>query len=70
MLYHEQRARRAGHSIIAGVDEAGRGPLAGPVVAASCILRDFKFKNRIDDSKRLMPRSRFRAYEEIIVEGQ
>ncbi len=66
MLYHEGRARRAGYSLVAGVDEAGRGPLAGPVVAASCILKDYKFKNRIDDSKLLTPLSRLRAYEEII----
>lgn len=66
MLYHERRARRRGYLLVAGVDEAGRGPLAGPVVAASCILKDYKFRNRIDDSKLLTPSSRLRAYEEII----
>jgi len=66
MLYHERRVRRAGFSVIAGIDEAGRGPLAGPVVAASVIIRDYNFKNRIDDSKRLTPLSRQKAYYEII----
>lgn len=69
MLYHEKRARRAGYSFVAGIDEAGRGPLAGPVVAASVILKDIKFKNRIDDSKLLTPNSRLKAYEEIIAKS-
>ncbi len=45
-------------SRIAGVDEAGRGPLAGPVVAAAVILRTFPLPIRIDDSKRLTPSQR------------
>lgn len=65
MLYHERKLTRQGKKRIAGVDEAGRGPLAGPVVAAAVILRDFKFKNRIADSKKLTRPSRERAYEEI-----
>jgi len=53
--------------LIAGVDEAGRGPLAGPVVAACVILKDLrpKFRNRIDDSKVLSPKARLKAYDEI-----
>ena len=66
MLYHEKRARRAGYKRIAGIDEAGRGPLAGPVVAASCILRTTKFSERIDDSKKLTPLARLKAYKEIL----
>lgn len=66
MLYHERKLNRQGKKRIAGVDEAGRGPLAGPVVAAAVILRDFKFKNRIADSKALTRLSRERAYEEIL----
>ncbi|MBL7158073.1 MAG: ribonuclease HII [Candidatus Omnitrophica bacterium] len=65
-LLHERRANRLGHSAIAGVDEAGRGPLAGPVVAAALLLRDTNFKARIDDSKKLTPRARLAAYREII----
>lgn len=66
MLYYERRLKRQGKRYIAGVDEAGRGPLAGPVVASAVILRDFKFKNRIADSKVLSRKSRERAYEEIL----
>jgi ribonuclease HII len=65
MFYYETRAKKRGFSIIAGVDEAGRGPLAGPVVAAAVILKDSKFTNRIDDSKRLTPLSREKAFLEI-----
>jgi len=67
LLYHEKKARKAGYHLIAGVDEAGRGPLAGPVVAASVVLKDLKvkFKNRIDDSKVLSPKARLKAYDEI-----
>jgi len=66
MLYHERRLTRQGKKRIAGIDEAGRGPLAGPVVAAAVILKDFKFKNRIADSKALTRISREKAYEEIL----
>jgi len=48
------------------VDEAGRGPLAGPVVAAAVIVRDFSFTCRIDDSKCLSAKAREAAYEEVL----
>lgn len=59
---------------IAGIDEAGRGPLAGPVVVAAVILKGIKkekgnfpkFRNRIDDSKLLTPRQRSSAFVEIM----
>ena len=51
--------------IIVGCDEAGRGPLAGPVVASAVILKDFFFKERIDDSKKLSAKLRGKAYAEI-----
>ncbi|MFH0839305.1 MAG: ribonuclease HII [Candidatus Omnitrophota bacterium] len=54
---------------IAGVDEAGRGPLAGPVVASAVILTKRKFKNRIDDSKVLSPEERLAAFREIKKNG-
>ena len=47
------------------MDEAGRGPLAGPVVSAAVILRQRNFKNRIDDSKALSESQREKAYSEI-----
>ena len=43
---------------LAGVDEAGRGPLAGPVVASAVIVRDFSFQHHIDDSKKMTPEAR------------
>ncbi len=59
-LYYEK-----GATYIAGVDEAGRGPLAGPVVAAAVILKkDAKLKY-VNDSKQLTEKQRERALEEI-----
>ncbi len=55
-----------GINIIAGVDEAGRGPLAGPVVAAAVIIpREYAFKEKIADSKKLSPIQREKALQEI-----
>ena len=54
-----------GYSLIAGVDEVGRGPLAGPVVAAACIFdRDVDIVG-IDDSKKLSEKKRERFFDEI-----
>ena len=52
-------------ALIAGVDEAGRGPLAGPVVAAAVILDDKKRIRGLNDSKVLSPAVRERLYDEI-----
>jgi len=52
-LQHEGRVRAAGASCIAGVDEAGRGPLAGPVVAAAVVLDPGRIPPGLNDSKRL-----------------
>jgi ribonuclease HII len=51
--------------LIAGVDEAGRGPLAGPVVAAAVILDELKPIKGLADSKALSPRTRERLFDEI-----
>jgi ribonuclease HII len=51
--------------LIAGVDEAGRGPLAGPVVAAAVILDELKPIRGLKDSKLLTPATRERLYDEI-----
>ncbi len=57
--------RAAGRTLIAGVDEAGRGPLAGPVVAGAVILpRDFR-NQWLDDSKKLTEARRERLYAEL-----
>lgn len=55
---YEEAIYRQGIRFIAGIDEAGRGPLAGPVVAAAVILpRDFRLPG-VDDSKKLKPQVR------------
>jgi ribonuclease HII len=51
--------------LVAGVDEAGRGPLAGPVVAAAVILDDSKRIKGLNDSKQLSPKVRDALYDEI-----
>jgi ribonuclease HII len=51
--------------LVAGVDEAGRGPLAGPVVAAAVILDDRSPIKGLTDSKQLSPRKREKLYDEI-----
>lgn len=66
MLYYERKLTKRGRHVIIGVDEVGRGPLAGPVVAAAVTLKTMRFKNRIDDSKKLTPRARERAFPELI----
>lgn len=65
MRYHECKAKKNGFSIVIGVDEAGRGPLAGPVVVAAVVLKTHKFKGRIDDSKKLKIEERHKALDEI-----
>lgn len=54
----ERNARECGYGHIAGIDEAGRGPLAGPVVAAAVILPPDYAHPEINDSKKLSPRKR------------
>ncbi|MBW2599431.1 MAG: ribonuclease HII [Deltaproteobacteria bacterium] len=61
----ELRASRRGFDAIAGVDEAGRGPLAGPVVAAAVIFPSGYTNGEIRDSKKLTPRKRETLYKII-----
>ena len=66
MLNFEENYYTDKVNFIVGVDEAGRGPLCGPVVAACCILpRDYK-NEHINDSKKLSEKKREIAYKEII----
>ena len=58
----EGKAREYGYRMIAGIDEAGRGPLAGPVIAAAVILPPGYEHPEITDSKKLSPRHRERLY--------
>ena len=55
----------SGPGLLAGVDEAGRGPLAGPVVAAAVMLDELQPIKGLADSKTLSPRRRERLYDEI-----
>ncbi len=66
MHRYEKKARRKGFRLIVGIDEAGRGPLAGPVVAASVLIGKRLFRERIDDSKLLSPLKRQKAFFEIL----
>ncbi len=65
MKTYEEEARSRGFKRIAGVDEAGRGPLAGPVVAASVILPEDVFIEGINDSKKLSPEQREALFQVI-----
>lgn len=66
MSAHEDAEYNNGAVFIAGIDEAGRGPLAGPVVAAACILnKDVRILG-VDDSKKLSKKKREVLYSEII----
>jgi ribonuclease HII len=64
-LLYESEARHSGYSLIAGIDEAGRGPLAGPVVAAAVILPKNVKLEGVRDSKRMTPRARKEAFYRI-----
>lgn len=64
-LEFETRLRAAGHRHVAGIDEAGRGPLAGPVVAAAVILPNDFEHDWLNDSKQLSAKKRDRLYDEI-----
>ena len=66
MTYYERKYKSCGKTFIIGVDEAGRGPLAGPVVAAAVCLKKGVFHSRIDDSKKLSAAQRNAAYLEIV----
>lgn len=62
----EELARKRGLWPVAGTDEAGRGPLAGPVVAAAVILDPAAIPAGLNDSKKLSARRRDALYEEIL----
>lgn len=62
---YEDEARLQGYQIIAGIDEAGRGPLAGPVVAAACIIPEGILIPGVNDSKQLTAEERAELYQLI-----
>lgn len=64
-FFHESMARKAGYGLIAGVDEAGRGPLAGPVVAAAVIFPERITLRGVKDSKEMTEKAREQAFSVI-----
>lgn len=63
---HERRLLSLGIQRIAGVDEAGRGPLAGPVVAAACIVPDDFYLSHLNDSKKLTEEKREELFSSLL----
>ena len=66
MLEFEKKFRALGKTKVAGIDEVGRGPLCGPVVASSVILPENVDIPGLTDSKKLSPKKRIRLYDEIV----
>ncbi len=62
---YEQRLLSKGYDLVIGIDEAGRGPLAGPVVASAVALKRVDFSSKIADSKKISARQRENAFKEI-----
>jgi ribonuclease HII len=65
LTIYERRAHESGYGRVAGIDEAGRGPLAGPVVAAAVILPEGYYHPEINDSKQLSAKKRAALYDII-----
>lgn len=66
MMEYEESLYLKGYNLIGGIDEAGRGPLCGPVVAAVVILKQGEYIEKVNDSKKLSEKTREKLYEEII----
>jgi ribonuclease HII len=66
MALCEQRLYQQGYSSVAGLDEAGRGPLAGPVVAAACVLPEGFLLTHLNDSKRVRPEERDLLFDQLV----
>lgn len=69
-LSEENQLRTEGFGRVAGIDEAGRGPLAGPVVAAAVVLPPGFDHPGLDDSKKLTARKREQLYSELTTSGE
>ena len=61
----ENELHGKGYATVCGIDEAGRGPLCGPVFAAACILPPDWCPEELNDSKKLTPKKRDRLFDEI-----
>ena len=66
MLINENELRQKGYNHICGIDEAGRGPLCGPVVASAVILDKNMIIEGVNDSKKLTEKKREELYEKIM----
>lgn len=70
LMTYENAARQQGYQLIAGIDEAGRGPLAGPVIAAACIIPCDVFFPGVNDSKQLSPQQRSVLFDQISADSR
>ena len=70
MLEIEEDLYSKGYKLICGVDEAGRGPLCGPVVAAAVILKPDDMIEGVNDSKKVSEKKREKLYEEILMDEE
>lgn len=69
-MFFENQALAEGYDIICGVDEAGRGPLAGPVVAAAVVLPKGHVIEGVNDSKKLTEKKREALFDVILAEAE
>lgn len=69
LWFFEKKATENGFRAVAGIDEAGRGPLAGPVVSAAVILPQAFSVADVTDSKKLSAKKRVRLYEKIYAQA-
>ncbi|MBQ9125894.1 MAG: ribonuclease HII [Clostridia bacterium] len=69
MLQYEQNLQQTGCTLIAGIDEAGRGPLAGPVVVAGVIMPLDDIIEGINDSKKLSEKKREKLFDQIMAKA-
>ena len=69
MLSYEKKYYAQGIQYVAGVDEAGRGPLAGPLVIAAVILPQDVFISGLNDSKQLSAAKRDKLYDEVLAKA-
>ena len=67
---YEQKAYDEGYKVIAGCDEAGRGPMAGPLTVAACVFEEGFYDDRINDSKQLSEKKREELYDLIIANAK
>ncbi len=66
----EKEMQTSGHRLVAGIDEAGRGPLAGPVTAGAVILPEGFYHEWVNDSKKLSESLREKVYEDLIADKE